>query len=116
MKAEGVQFIYLGSSAFLEKQTEAFTGAAVAAGLPVLTPYERMVTDSQALMSVAARDCDVGRLAARQAERILFEGERPGDLPVLAMEEFAYVVNMRVAKALGLYPPVDFLQFVEKVE
>ena len=32
LKAEGVQFIYLGSSAVLEKETDRFTGAAVAAG------------------------------------------------------------------------------------
>jgi putative ABC transport system substrate-binding protein len=37
-------------------------------------------------------------------------------VPVLAMEEFAYLVNMKVAKKLNLYPPVEFLQFVEKVE
>lgn len=111
----GVQFIYLGSSAFLEKQTDRFTGAAVAAGLPVLTPYEHMVTDSHALMSIAARDYDVGKLAGAQVEKVLVEGTRPGDLPVLAMESFAFLVNMKVAKKLDLYPPVEFLQFVEQV-
>lgn len=116
LKSKGVQFIYLGSSAFLEKETDRFTGAAVAAGLPVLTPYEHMVSDSQALMSVAARDYDVGKLAGEQVRRILVDGKRPGDLPVLAMDEFAYLINMKVAKALNLYPPVEFLQFVEKVE
>ncbi|MEX6500998.1 ABC transporter substrate-binding protein [Pseudomonas zhanjiangensis] len=116
LKAKGVQFIYLGSSAFLEKQSDRFTGAAVAAGIPVLTPYEHMVSSSQALMSVAARDYDVGRLAAEQVRRILVDRVAPGKLPVLAMEEFAYLVNMRVAKALNRYPPVEFLQFVEKVE
>jgi putative ABC transport system substrate-binding protein len=35
---------------------------------------------------------------------------------VLAIDQFAYIVNMTVAKKLQLYPPVDFLQFVEKVE
>lgn len=115
LKEKGVQFIYLGSSAFLEKQSDDFTGAAVAAGLAVLTPYEHMVTDSHALMSIAARDYDVGKLAGKQVAKILVEGMRPGDLPVLAMEEFAYLVNMKVAKRLDLYPPVEFLQFVEKV-
>ena len=86
------------------------------AGLPVLSPYEHLVTESNALISVAARDYDVGKLAARQASRILVDGSQPGDLPVLAMEEFAYLVNMRVAKQLNLFPPVEFLQFVEKVE
>jgi putative ABC transport system substrate-binding protein len=115
LKARGVQFLYLGSSTFLEKQRDAFTGAAVEAGLPVLVPYEHMVLESQALMSVAARDYDVGKLAARQASHILLEGKRAGDLPILAMEEFAYLVNMKVAKKLNLYPPVEFLQFVEQV-
>lgn len=116
LKQAGVQFVYLGSSTFLEKQQDLFTGAALEAVLPVLSPYEHLVTESNALMSVAARDYDVGRLAARQASRILVDGSQPGDLPVLAMEEFAYLVNMRVAKQLNLFPPVEFLQFVEKVE
>jgi ABC-type uncharacterized transport system substrate-binding protein len=115
LKKSGVQFITLGSSAFLEQQTDRFTGAAVAAGLPVLTPYEHMVTDSEALMSVAARDYDVGELAGVQAQRILVEGISPGDLPVLAIDEFAYLVNMDVARKLDLYPPIEFLQFVEQV-
>lgn len=116
LKQAGAQFVYLGSSTFLEKQQDLFTGAAMDAGLPVLSPYEHLVTESNALMSVAARDYDVGKLAARQASRILVDGSQPGDLPVLAMEEFAYLVNMRVAKQLNLFPPVEFLQFVEKVE
>ncbi len=112
----GVQFIYLGSSAFLEKESDRFTGDAVAAGLPVLTPYEDMVKTSSALMSVAAKDYDVGKLAGEQVRRILIDKARPGDISVLAMKEFAYLVNMKVAKKLNLYPPVEFLQFVEKVE
>lgn len=116
LKQAGVEFIYLGSSAFLETYSDAFTGAAVAAGLPVLTPYEHMVSESQALMSVAARDYDVGRLAGEQVRRILADGRRAADIPILAMEEFAYLINMKVAKKLNLFPPVEFLQFVEKIE
>lgn len=116
LKAAGVQFVYLGSSTFLEKNADAFTGAAVANGLPVLSPYEHLVTNSQALMSVAARDYDVGKLAGEQVARILTSSAKPGDMPVVAVEKFAYLVNMKVAKKLNLLPPVEFLQFVEKVE
>lgn len=116
LKQAGVQFVYLGSSTFLEKQQDLFTRAALDAGLPVLSPYEHLVTESNALMSVASRDYDVGKLAATQASKILLDGIQPGELPVLPMEEFAYLVNMRVAKRLNLFPPVEFLQFVEKVE
>jgi len=116
LKSAGVQFVYLGSSTFLEKNQDAFTESAVANGLPVLSPYEHLVSESQALMSVAARDYDVGKLAGEQVAKILKEGAKPGDMPVVAVEKFAYLVNMRVAKKLNLYPPVEFLQFVEKVE
>ena len=37
-KDKGVDFIYLGSSSFLYKNQDLFTGAAVAHGLPVLSP------------------------------------------------------------------------------
>jgi putative ABC transport system substrate-binding protein len=115
LKAAGVDFIYLGSSAFLDANRDAFTGAAVENGIPVLSPYELHVTDSQALISVAARDYDVGRLAATQAERILLGGATPGDLAVARMTDFAFVINMGVAKKLKLFPPLELLQIAETV-
>ncbi len=116
LRSQGVDFIYLGSSSFLDANRDAFTGAAVAHGLPVLSPYERLVRDSDALFSVAARYTDVGRLAGQQVEKILVDGIAPGDLPVAAVTEFAYVVNMDVARKLNLYPPVGILQFAETVD
>ena len=115
LKAEAVDFIYVGSSSFLDKNRDVFTGTAVDHGIPVLSPYERLVRRSQALLSVAARYHDVGRLAGRQAEKILVDGHVPGDIPVARMTEFAYVVNMEVARTLDLYPPVEILQFAETV-
>jgi putative ABC transport system substrate-binding protein len=35
---------------------------------------------------------------------------------VLAIDQFAYLVNMKVAQKLTLYSAVEFLQLVEKVE
>lgn len=116
LKAADVDFIYLGSSSFLDKNRNLFTGAAVGHGLPVLSPYERLVRDSQALLSVAARYQDVGRLAGIQAEKILVGGQSPGDIPVARMTDFAYVVNMEVARTLNLFPPVEILQFAETVK
>ena len=115
LKAAGVDFIYLGSSSFLHNEPDAFTGAAVASGLPVLSPYEKMVRESQALMSVAARYYDVGRLAGRQALKILVEGAKPGDLAVARMTNFAIVINIDVAKKLNLFPPLDLLHVAETV-
>ncbi len=115
LRTAGVDFIYLGSSSFLDANRDAFTGAAVENGIPVLSPYERLVRDSQALISVAARYYDVGRLAAAQAEKILVGGATPGDLPVVRMTDFAFVINMAVAKKLKLFPPIDLLQIADTI-
>jgi putative ABC transport system substrate-binding protein len=115
LKAAGVDFIYLGSSAFLDANRDAFTGAAVENGIPVLSPYALHVTDSQALLSVAARDYEIGRLAATQAEKILSGGATPGDLAVARMTNFTFVINMDVARKLKLFPPLDLLQIAETV-
>jgi len=115
LKAAGVDFIYLGSSSFLRENREAFSAAALDAGLPLLSPYEEMVREGQALISVAARYYDVGRLAGEQAEKIL-RGTPAGDLPVLAMTDFAVVINVGVARRLAKFPPIDLLQVAETVE
>lgn len=116
LKVAGVDFVYLGSSSFLDVNRDIFTAAAVKNGLPVLSPYERLVTKSQALLSIAARYYDTGRLAGRQAEKILVGGATPGDLPVARITDFAFVINMGVAKKLNLFPPIELLQLAETVE
>jgi putative ABC transport system substrate-binding protein len=116
LKQKEVDFIYLGSSSFLNKNADLFTGAAIELGIPVLSPYERMVRNSHALLSVAARYYDIGRLAGEQARKILVDGALPGDLPVVRMTDFAYVVNMTVARKLNLFPSVEILQVAETVQ
>lgn len=116
LRAAGVDFIYLGSSSFLDANRDIFTGAAVEQGLPVLSPYERLVTSSQALISVAARYYDTGRLAGVQAEKILAGGAEAGDLPIAQMTDYAFVINLAVARQLGMYPPIELLQIAETVE
>lgn len=116
LAAAGVDFLYVGSSSFLSKNGAAFTEAALANRLPVLSPYEELVRDQDALISIAARAEDVGRVGAEQALRILKDGVRPGDLPIARVSDFAYVVNMRVARQLGLFPPMELLQIAETIE
>ena len=59
---------------------------------------------------------DKVHLAARQALSILRDGKKPGDLPILSATDFAYVVNMDVARQLDRVPPFAFLQFAEAVQ
>jgi len=115
MKAAGVDFIYLGSSSFLRDHAELLTKASIENGLPVLSPYEDNVRSSDALISVAARYYDVGQLAGRQAEKILVEGVKAGDIPVALMTNFAVVINLAVAKKMQRFPPLSLLQIAEIV-
>lgn len=115
LRDQGVDFVYVGSSSFIERNGATFTAAALQADLPVLSPYERLVTEAAALLSVSARYYAVGELAARQAQRILVEGVNPGQLPVLAMTQFAFVINMESARRLKLFPAIELLQIAETV-
>ncbi|MCD6681567.1 MAG: ABC transporter substrate-binding protein [Burkholderiaceae bacterium] len=115
LKRAGVDFVYLGSSSFLRDNGDLLTGAAVAAGVPVLSPYESVVRDSEALVSVSARYREVGRLAGAQVEKILLGKAPAGSLPIARMTNFAVVINMRVARKLGLFPPLELLQVAETV-
>ena len=112
----GADFLYVGSSSFLRANGPFLGAAAKAAKLPLLSPYEESVVEGNALMSVAARYYDVGRLAGRQAEAILFEGRTPGELPVARMTQFAVTINLSVAKDIGIFPPVQLLQIAETVD
>ena len=115
LRERGVRWLYVGSSSFLNANGELFTKTAVEHGIAVVSPYEPLVREQQALLSIAARLEDVGRLAADQALKILRDGATPGELPIVRATDFAYVVNMEVAKKLGRFPPFAFLQVAEAV-
>ncbi|MCB1753264.1 MAG: ABC transporter substrate-binding protein [Gammaproteobacteria bacterium] len=116
LASAGADFIYVGSSSFLQANS-ALLGAAVRdAKLPLLSPYEEAVREGNALMSVAASYYEVGRLAGRQAEAIIIGGREPGELPVARMTQFAVTINLSMAKQIGLFPPVGLLQVAEIVE
>lgn len=115
LAAAGIRWLYLGSSSFMRQNGAVVTESAVANSIAVLSPYEGLVRDQEALLSVAARYEDVGRLAADLALRILRDGAVPGELPIAQATDFAYVVNMDVARKLDRYPPFAFLQIAEVV-
>jgi len=115
LKSAGVDFVYLGSSTFLRENGKAVVDASTAAGLPVLSPYEALARNGDALLSVAARYSDVGRLAGEQADKILRSGAKAGSLPVRRVTRFAVLINMQVAKRLKLFPPLELLQIAETV-
>ncbi|MFQ5946973.1 MAG: ABC transporter substrate-binding protein, partial [Anaerolineae bacterium] len=68
--------------------------------VPAIYPY-RVFVDRGGLMFYGPSVQDSGRRAATYVDKI-FEGAKPGDLPVERPREFEFVINMKAARALGL--------------
>ncbi|MBO3761707.1 ABC transporter substrate-binding protein [Ciceribacter sp. L1K23] len=111
----GVEFLYIGSSSFITVNADVYTEAAIEAGIPVASSYETSVTESSALLAVASKYAMIGRLAGYQAKRILVDKVKPIDLPIAALDRHSYIVNMKTAAALKLYPPMTLLSYAEIV-
>ncbi len=115
LASQDVDFLYIGSSSFLLANADIVTQAAIDNHVPLATAYEAMVKDSHGLIALASPYYNVGQLAGRQAERILIDGETPGDLEVVGLNRFTVLVNIDTAAALDLYPPMLLLRYAEIV-
>jgi len=116
VKAAGADAVYVGSSSFNLEYRDVFTSAAVRQGLPVFSAYEAMVREGDAVMAVANSYANVGKLAARQAQKVLLEGAAPGRLPVASLDRFSLFLNIGAARKIGLYPPLQLLTIAEIIE
>lgn len=108
--------LYQGPDSFLNVNRDALTGAALAHGIPVLAAGENPVRRSNALLGVINRYYSVGQLTAVKAKEILVDKTEPAEIPIESPKRFSYVINMRVAKALELYPTMSILKFAEIIE
>ena len=68
-----------------------------------------------ALLGLISRNYSVGQLAGAKAVEILVGGKPAGALPVETLKRFALLVNMRIAHSLGMYPPIDMLNYAEVI-
>ena len=89
------------------------TALAASSRLPVMYPF-REFPDAGGLMSYGASPVLVQRRAAAFVDKIL-KGAKPADLPVEQATKFELVVNVKVAKALGLTVPPSLLVQADEV-
>jgi putative ABC transport system substrate-binding protein len=81
--------------------------------LPAIYNFRRFVTEG-ALISYGPDSADIVRRSAGYVDRIL-KGEKPADLPLQAPTKFELVLNLKIAKALGLDVPPLLQQRADEV-
>jgi len=76
--------------------------------------YQKEFVDDGGLMSYGADFSELFRRGAHYVDKI-FRGAKPADLPVQQAAKFEFVINLNVAKQIGLAIPVRVLERADRV-
>jgi putative tryptophan/tyrosine transport system substrate-binding protein len=98
---------------FMTEHRSDITSLAARHRVPAVYPY-RVFAEFGGLLSYGDDLTDNFRRAASYVDRIL-KGEKPSELPVQAPVKFELVINLKIAKALGLEVPVHLQQRADEV-
>ncbi len=115
LRADKADWLYLLPDTFLGTIYDRVTPAALAAGMPTFGAAELAIREGGALVGLVSRYYSVGQLAGTKAVEILSQGTPPSRIPIETLKRFSLVINMRVAKSLGIYPPIAMLNYAELV-
>jgi ABC-type uncharacterized transport system substrate-binding protein len=101
------------ASASVAAHNELINSLALRHRLPTIHALRYLML-SGGLASYGPNTIDIFRRAATYVDRIL-KGEKPSDLPVQAPNKYELVINLKVAKTLGLEVPPALLATADEV-
>jgi ABC-type uncharacterized transport system substrate-binding protein len=107
--------LLITGDAFFVSRRDQLVALAAHHGIPAVH-FAPEFTAAGGLMSYSDDRIESWRQAGLYVGRIL-KGEKPADLPVLQPTKFAFVINLKTAKALGIeFPPSFHLRATEVIE
>ena len=109
----GAQALYVCTDALANANCVRINILALGARLPTMHGLREYV-DPAGLMSYGPSISDLFRRTAEYVDKIL-RGAKPGDIPVEQPTKFELVINLTVAKALGLEAPPTLLARADEV-
>jgi putative ABC transport system substrate-binding protein len=113
--AQGVEALVLTSDPSLRRRGETIMPFTIAKRLPTIVDAAWPGIEPQPLLVYGASFDALTRQVAPYVNRILWEGAKPGELPIQLPAKFEFVINLKTAKALGLTIPQPLLGRADEV-
>jgi putative ABC transport system substrate-binding protein len=116
LAAREPQFLYIGPDTFIGEHRDTVIGEALKHGLPAFTSTELEILRGRAMIGLVTRYYALGRYMGFLLDQVLFAGTRPVDIPIRPLSRFTYALRLSVASELGLYPPLDVLNYAHVLD
>ncbi|EIJ42220.1 ABC-type uncharacterized transport system, periplasmic component [Beggiatoa alba B18LD] len=111
-----VDYLYMGPDSFVAgANADVLTRTALLYQLPTFTATEISIRKSDAMIGLVSGYYSLGQFTAYKAEQILVEKKAPQEIPIETLKRFSFIINMKVALALKVYPPLPVVQFAEVI-
>jgi len=107
------QALLVGAHSFFVRDRKKVIELAAKYRLPAIYEWPLQVKDG-GLMSYGASDVETYQQVATYIDRI-FQGHKPGDLPIWQPSKLHLVINVKTAKSLGLAIPPPLLLRADEV-
>ena len=113
--AQGVEALVLTGGPSIQPHRQKMMQFAVAQRLPTIIDGDWHRTEPRPLLAYGARYDILMRQAAAYVNRILWEGAKPGDLPIQLPAMFKFTISLKTAKAIGVAVPQALLLRADEV-